>query len=121
MFKPLLTKEERQTLSRREKKLIRRARREARAAERDREPLVHWPILKAKATVLIMDLVDDAIPGPAKMEEVLDALADEATDYLVWAGPLAAPVVLLVRELIRPVVQRVYDELAEMGFEVDDE
>ena len=126
LLKPLLTKKERQSLSTRERQKLRDKRRKERKGERD-GPLfdLKLPALKARANDLINDLIEDAIPGIDKMDEVLDSLAEDADRFLVWhwAGPAGMLLELadgpalkaLVRLFIRPHVQRMYDELEDRG------
>ena len=128
LFKPLLTKEERKSLSKDERQDLRGVRRdERRAAGGGLPPFVEVAIgkVEARAKEMILDLAHDVIPGRDKMGEVLDSLAVEADELLVWtfAGPVGAVleaadgVVLtaLVRLVLRPLVQRVYDRLESEG------
>jgi hypothetical protein len=81
--------------------------------------------LRNKAVELIMDLAGDTIPGPEKMDEVLDELADDADDFLKWTW-IGAPGLLLemvdgpalralIRVAIRPHVEAAYRALVEAG------
>jgi hypothetical protein len=119
----LLTKEERQSLNRDDRRALRR-RRSRRSKDQRRVSLnIEW--LKDRAVELIKEQVSMRVPGPAKMDLVLEELADLADEYLIWnwagvAGPILelvdGPVVrALVHLAIRPHVQAAYDELADLG------
>lgn len=127
----LLTKEERRTLDRGERRALRRKRRAERKAERKARKAevggvrIDLDTLRREAATMMLDLADDDISGPEKMDEVLDELVEMADDLLVWtwAGP-AAPFLELgdgpalramARLVLRPYVQRLYDELREIG------
>lgn len=130
LFHPLLTKDERKSLSKPERQALRKARREA------RDPLIKGDgialildRLKTEARELIIDAAEDAIPGEDKMDEVLSSLAASADQYLVWtwAGPVAGSALelldgpaaqALVRIAIRPQVQKLYEELRDAGLTV---
>ncbi len=125
IFNPLLTKEERETLGRNERRNLRDRRREQKKADRPRIG-VKLPKLRARAEDLIFDLMATTLPGRQRMNEVLDSLAEEADDLLEWswAGPfLSGPLEaidglvmhIIVRTTIRPHVQRLYDELEKSG------
>jgi hypothetical protein len=122
----LLTKEERQTLSKDERHKLRSERRAVR--KKDRGPFlgIKLEVLEPLAEELILDLVADALPGEEKMTEVLEELADHADTFLKWHGlppwlslPLEAidGVLLqaITRSTLEPLVQKVYDRLQAEG------
>lgn len=126
IFNPLLTRDERKTLDKPAKQALRDARRAERKAQRG-GLLVNIPKLVALAEDMILERLEDEVPGPEKMDEVLDDLLAEADKVLTfsWAG-FAAPALewgsdlalgLLFREVVRPYVQKAYDELAARDFE----
>ena len=127
----LLTKAERQAMNREQRRALRKERRAERKAERQADG--GWPKglglnlgkLRELATPLILDMAGDVVPGPEKMDEVLDELAEQADAFLVWtwAGP-AAPLLeladgpalrALIGLAIRPHIQRLYDDLRALG------
>jgi hypothetical protein len=122
----LLTKEERQTLSKDERRKLRSERRATR--KKDRGPFlgIKLEVLEPLAEELILDLVADALPGEEKMTEVLEELADHADTFLKWHGlppwlglPLEAldGVLLqaITRSTLEPMVQKVYNRLQAEG------
>ena len=122
----LLSKEERQTLSKEERKALRAKRRAERREERGPFLGIKLEVLEPLAEDLILEIVADAIPGEEKMGEVLEGLAQEADTFLKWHGlppwlslPLEAIDGLLLeaiaRSTLEPLVQRVYNKLKEAG------
>ena len=122
----LLTKEERQTLSKDERRKLRSERRATR--KKDRGPFlgIKLEVLEPLAEELILDLVADALPGEEKMTEVLEELASHADTFLKWHGlppwlslPLEAidGVLLqaITRSTLEPLVQKVYARLQAEG------
>lgn len=121
---PLLTKNERRALTRSERIALRK---ERRALRIERRPTgdgleVRPKALAALAATMILDMADDEISATEKMDTVLDELVEHADEYLkwTWLGPAGFFMELadgpalkaLVRALIRPHVQRAYDELS---------
>ena len=118
----LLTREERQTLDRTDRRALRRERRQRR---KDARPSgdgvkVNLARLRRQATVLILDY------GPeARTEQGIDEILDELVDYtdmiLIWSwvGPAGLllemadgpAIAALVRALVRPHLMRVIKEL----------
>ena len=79
----LLTKQERRNLDADERRALRAERR----AERPKKGIkinINWDGLLEKAQGMMLDLIADDVPGPEKMDEVLQMLADEADDFLTW-------------------------------------
>ena len=121
----LLTKKERQTLDRAERRELRTVRRAERARQRGDGALINVGALRDLAVVMLLDRIDEDIPGPDRMDEVLDDLVELADLFLIWtwAGPVgpmfeaADGFVLqtIVRLLIRPHVQRLFDDLRAAG------
>jgi hypothetical protein len=122
----LLTKDERKTLNKDEKKALRAERRAERKEERGPFLGIKLDVLESLAEDLILELVSDAIPGEEKMKEVIEELAQEADKFLRWTGlppwlslPLEALDGVLLqavaRSTLHPLVQRVYDELEKSG------
>jgi len=122
----LLTKEERQSLSKDERKALRVKRRAELKEERGPFLGIKLDVLEPLAEDLILELVSDTIPGKDKMGEVIEALAQEADKFLKWNGlppwlslPLEALDGILLQAIARstlhPLVQRVYDRLEEAG------
>ena len=119
----LLTREERQTLSRDERRELRAARRRKRSEKRspgDGAKLDEGK-LNALVETLVVDYAGQPLSRDDRIDEVLDELADELDSYLVWtwAGP-AWPILeiadgpavrALVRVFLRPLVERVDDLL----------
>ena len=123
----LLTKKERKTLDREGRRALRQ---ERRAALKDaREPgdgvSINTGRLEALAVEAILDFVGAEVPGPNRLDLVLDSLADDADEVLQWhwVGPAGLlleavdglAIRALVRLVLRPRVQRVYDHLKAMG------
>ena len=122
----LLTKEERTSLSKEERKALRAERRAERKAERGPFLGIDLKVLEPLAEDIILEIAADAIPGEDKMQEVLDELALQADSFLKWNGlPTWVSVPLeiidglilqaIVRSLLEPLVQKVYDRLKEAG------
>jgi len=123
----LLTKAERQSLDRPQRVDLRRTRRaqrtEARMAGDGVE--IDDETLAGLAGSLVVDMALEAMPGPEKMDAVLDELVEHADEFLVWTwcGPAGFFLELidgpalraLVRVLIRPHVQRVYERIQAGG------
>ena len=122
---PLLSKEERQTLTPDEKRALRKERRAVRREERGPFLGIKWEKLEPLAEDLILEIAGDILPGEAKMQEVIKELADQADSFLTWEGlgPLGIGLELLdgviikavARGTLRPMVQKVYDKLKEEG------
>ena len=67
---PLLSKEERQTLTPDEKRAIRKERRAVRREERGPILGIKWEKLEPLAEDLILEIAGDLLPGEEKMQEV---------------------------------------------------
>ena len=123
---PLLSKEERQTLTPDEKRALRKERRAKRREERGPILGIKWSKLEPLAEDLILEIAGDLLPGEEKMQEVIDELADRADEFLEWKGlPLVVSVALeaidgvflraIARGTLRPMVQKVYEKLKAEG------
>ena len=123
---PLLSKEERQTLTPDEKRALRKERRAKRREERGPILGIKWSKLEPFAETLILEIAGDLLPGEEKMQEVIDELADRADEFLEWKGlPLVVSVALeaidgvflraIARGTLRPMVQKVYEKLKAEG------
>lgn len=120
----LLTKQERRNLDADQRRALRAERR----AERPKKGIkinINWDGLLAKAQGMMLDLIADDIPGPEKMDEVLQMLADEADDFLTWNnlgvvglaleavdGPIIAAI---FGGIVKPQMQKLYDEMVADG------
>ena len=122
----LLSKEERQTLSKEERKALRAKRRAERREERGPFLGIKLEVLEPLAEDLILEIVADAIPGEDKMQEVLDDLAERADEFLEWKGlPFVVSAALeaidgiiiqaIARLVLQGPVQKVYDRLKADG------
>ena len=121
----LLTREERKSLGRPARRVLREKRRSARQGNKGRIAEFALDVLRRKAAALILDQVRANIPGHERMAEVLDELSDDADDILTWqwagpAGPILelvdGPVIrAVVRAFIAPHVQQVYEHLHDAG------
>lgn len=125
LFRPLLTKQERQTLTREERRELRQSRRHKRRESRP-DVRLDVPKLLELGEGLILDMVAAQLPPEEKMGEVLDSLAEHADDVLMWtwagpllAGPLelldGAAIRLVIRVAARPHLQKLYDKLRSDG------
>ena len=123
---PLLSKEERQTLTPDEKRALRKERRAVRREERGPILGIKWEKLEPLAEDLILEIAGDVLPGEQKMLEVIDELAEKADEFLEWKGlPVVVSVALeavdgvflraIARGTLRPMVQKVYDRLKAEG------
>ena len=123
---PLLSKEERQTLTPDEKRALRKERRAVRREERGPFLGIKWEKLEPIAEDLILDIAGDVIPGEDKMKEVIDDLAERADDFLEWKGlPFFVSAALeavdgviiqaIARGILKGPVQKVYDRMKEEG------
>lgn len=123
---PLLSKEERQTLTPDEKRALRKERRAERREERGPFLGIKWEKLEPLAEDLILEIAGDMLPGEAKMLEVIDELAEHADEFLQWQGlPAVVSIALetvdgvflraIARGTMRPMVQKVYDKLKAEG------
>tara|TARA_R100001509_G_C4875055_1_gene218263 strand:+ start:456 stop:854 length:399 start_codon:yes stop_codon:yes gene_type:complete len=123
---PLLSKEERQTLTPDEKRKLRKERRAVRREERGPFLGIKMDKLEELAEPLILDIAGDLLPGEEKMLEVIDDLSEHADEFLTWTGlPTVVSLALeavdgiflraIARGTLRPVVQRVYDRLKAEG------
>ena len=123
---PLLSKEERQTLTPDEKRALRKERRAKRREERGPFLGIKWEKMEPIAEELILDIASDVIPGEEKMKEVIDDLAERADDFLEWKGlPFFVSAALeavdgiiikaIARGILKGPVQRVYDRMKEEG------
>lgn len=122
----LLTKEERQTMTKDERQSLRQERRAERRATRGPFLGIEWKVLEPIAEDLILEIAGDLLPGEDKMEEVVEELSLRADEYLTWHG---LPVILaaaleiidgaiiqaISRGTIQPLVQKVYERLREEG------
>ncbi len=120
----LLTKQERRNLDADERRALRAERR----AERPKKGIkinINWDGLLQKAQGMMLDLIADDVPGPEKMDEVLQMLADEADDFLTWNnlgvvglaleavdGPIIAAI---FGGIVKPQMQKLYDEMVKDG------
>jgi len=123
---PLLSKEERQTLTPDEKRALRKERRAKRREERGPILGIKWSKLEPLAEDLILEIAGDLLPGEEKMREVIDELAERADEFLEWKGlPMFISVALeavdgiiigaIARGTLRPMVQKVYEKLKAEG------
>jgi hypothetical protein len=123
---PLLSKEERQTLTPDEKRALRKERRAVRREERGPILGIKWEKLEPLAEDLILEIAGDLLPGEEKMQEVIDELAERADEFLSWSGlPMVIAVALeavdgviikaIARGTLRPMVQKVYEKLKAEG------
>ncbi len=123
---PLLSKEERKTLTPDEKRALRKERRAVRREERGPFLGIKMDKLEELAEPLILEIAGDLLPGEEKMLEVIDDLSEHADEFLTWSGlPTVVSLALeavdgiflraIARGTLRPVVQRVYDRLKEEG------
>tara|TARA_R110000824_G_scaffold363999_1_gene552349 strand:+ start:371 stop:772 length:402 start_codon:yes stop_codon:yes gene_type:complete len=123
---PLLSKEERQTLTPDEKRALRKERRAKRREERGPFLGIKWEKMEPIAEELILDIAGDVIPGEDKMKEVIDDLAEKADDFLEWKGlPFFVSAALeaidgviikaIARGILKGPVQRVYDRMKAEG------
>jgi len=123
---PLLSKEERQTLTPDEKRALRKERRAVRREERGPFLGIKWEKLEPLAEDLILEIAGDVLPGEEKMLEVVDELAERADEFLTWQGlpaVISAGLELIdgviikavARGTLRPMVQKVYDKLKAEG------
>lgn len=123
---PLLSKEERRTLTPDEKRAIRKERRAKRREERGPFLGIKWEKLEPIAEDLILDIAGDVIPGEEKMQEVIDDLAVRADEFLEWKGlPFFVAAALeavdgiiiqaIARGILKGPVQKVYDRMKEEG------
>lgn len=123
---PLLSKEERQTLTPDEKRALRKERRGVRREERGPLLGIKWEKLEPIAEGLILEIAGDLLPGEEKMQEVIDELAERADEFLSWEGlPMFISVALeavdgviikaIARGTLRPMVQKVYEKLKAEG------
>ena len=123
---PLLSKEERQTLTPDEKRTLRKERRAVRREERGPILGIKWEKLEPLAEDLILEIAGDLLPGEEKMREVIDELAERADEFLSWSGlPMVIAVALeavdgviikaIARGTLRPMVQKVYEKLKAEG------
>ncbi len=120
----LLTKQERRNLNADQRRALRAERR----AERPKKGIkinINWDGLLEKAQGMMLDLIADDVPGPEKMDEVLQMLADEADDFLTWNnlgvvglaleavdGPIIAAI---FGGIVKPQMQKLYDEMVADG------
>tara|TARA_Y100000361_G_scaffold133133_1_gene131139 strand:- start:477 stop:869 length:393 start_codon:yes stop_codon:yes gene_type:complete len=123
---PLLSKEERQTLTPDEKRALRKERRAVRREERGPILGIKWEKLEPLAEDLILEIAGDLLPGEEKMKEVIDELAERADEFLSWQGlPTVIALGLeaidgviikaIARGTLRPMVQKVYEKLKAEG------
>ena len=123
---PLLSKEERQTLTPDEKRALRKERRAVRREERGPILGIKWEKLEPLAEDLILEIAGDLLPGEEKMREVIDELSERADEFLSWSGlPMVIAVALeavdgviikaIARGTLRPMVQKVYEKLKAEG------
>jgi len=128
LFNPLLTRTERETLKKAERRELRKSRRAERKSEGRTWPglEINWKGLKDVAVPIIREMVEEDATGPEKMDEVLNLLVERVDDVLVWtwAGPLVGGVLemvdgpalkFLLREVLRPHVQALYERLKGSG------
>lgn len=122
----LLTPEERQTLDKEQRKALRAERRaERKASGKGFRIKINWDGLLKQAEALILDIVEDDIPGPDKMDEVLDSLAQRGDEWMTWDklglfgtileavdGPIISAI---FGALVRPQIQGLYDRMEADG------
>ena len=129
----LLTKEERQTLSKDEKKALRKERRKERRkanAAKIRE-IFKFGVFTEMAKEVIREIADDLLPRDEALDEVLDEMVDRIDEFIDFRplGLVGAVLEIvdgivikfLVKELLRPQIERIYDELEEKGFLSEEE
>ncbi len=123
---PLLSKEERQTLTPDKKRELRKERRAVRRENRGPFLGIKMDKLEELAEPLILEIAGDLLPGEEKMLEVIDDLSEHADEFLTWTGlPMVVSIALeavdgiflraIARGTLRPVVQKVYDRLKAEG------
>lgn len=123
---PLLSKEERQSLTPDQKRELRKERRAKRREERGPFLGIKMDKLEELAEPLILEIAGDILPGEQKMLEVIDDLSEHADEFLTWSGlPTVVSLALeavdgiflraIARGTLRPVVQKVYDRLKAEG------
>ena len=123
---PLLSPEERQTLTPDEKRALRKERRAKRREERGPFLGIKWEKLEPLAEELILEIAGDLLPGERKMLEVIDELSEQADEFLEWRGlPVVVSLALetidgvflraIARGTMRPMVQKVYEKLRAEG------
>lgn len=124
---PLLTRDERENLSKDEKKKIRKERRKVRrkaTAEKFRK-IFQVKAFEELAKETIRDLADDVLPRDEELDEVLDELVDRIDEFMDFKGLGLVGSILemidgliinvVVKELLRPQVERIYDDLEKKG------
>ncbi|MCK5640996.1 MAG: hypothetical protein KAJ19_09375 [Gammaproteobacteria bacterium] len=122
----LLTKEERETLNKEQRKALRAERRaERRESGKGFRIKIDWAGLLTQAEALILDIIEDDIPGPQKMDEVLSSLASRADDFMKWDSlgifgtileAVDGPIITAIfGALVRPQIQNLYDRMHENG------
>ena len=122
----LLTKEERETMTKDERKALRQERRAERRATRGPFLGIEWKILEPIAEELILEIAGDLLPGEDKMEEVVEELSLRADEFLTWHGLpviiataleiIDGPIIQAIsRGTIQPLVQKVYERLRAEG------
>ena len=138
----LLTKNERQSLTRGERVALRQQRRAERKASNPPKFQIDWEKVDELATELILDMAATAMPTEEKMDAVLDELVEQIDDFCKWTGVsttvggifggsigvliggLAAAgleqidgiaIRAIADKFIEPQVQRVYDRLKAEG------
>ena len=122
----LLSKKEKQELSKNERRALRKKRRAERRSEKGPFLGLQIEVLETLAKDLILELAADAIPGEEKMKEVLAELADKADSFLQWrALPpfVSIPLEILdgvllkavAKSMLEPLVQKVYEKLKADG------
>lgn len=126
MIAMLLSKKEKQELSKNERRALRKKRRAERRSEKGPFLGLQIEVLETLAKDLILELAADAIPGEEKMKEVLAELADKADSFLQWrALPpfVSIPLEILdgvllkavAKSMLEPLVQKVYEKLKADG------
>lgn len=124
---PLLTRDERENLSKDEKKKIRKERRKVRrkaTAEKFRK-IFKSKVFEELAIETIRDLADEVLPRDEELDEVLDELVDRIDEFMDFRGLGLVGSILemidgliinvVVKELLRPQVERIYDDLEKAG------
>jgi len=129
----LLTKEERESLSKDEKKALRKERRKARrkANAAKIKEIFKVEVFGNLAKEIIREIADDLLPRDEALDEVLDELIERIDDFLDFRplGLVGAVLEIIdgivikfvVKELLRPQVERIYDELEENGWMSEEE
>lgn len=124
---PLLTKEERETLSPEQRRALRKERRKEK--RKNRGPILGIKMDKVKelAENLILEIAEDVLPeNEQKMDEVIEEFVDRADEFVTWEGvfppiktileAVDGPIIkAVIMAFARPFLQSVFDKLREEG------